>query len=118
LLRAGLTHILKNKGVKYHYWEALPTNSAERLLRAIQDDWHENGSNKDGAKLPVPAALDDLVNPAAELCPQDHVIVVDQFEQLRGNKAIFRLLSKIAREARPPHRITWIIAFRREFSAD
>ena len=58
------------------------------------------------------------MNPAADLCQQNHVIVLDQFEQLRGNKAIFRLLSKIAREARPPHRITWIIAFRREFSAN
>jgi internalin A len=27
-------------------------------------------------------------------------------------------LRKIAREAKPPHRITWVIAFRREFSAD
>jgi hypothetical protein len=25
LLRAGLTHILAEKGVKYHYWEAAPT---------------------------------------------------------------------------------------------
>ncbi|MFN7927386.1 MAG: hypothetical protein U0Y68_05480 [Blastocatellia bacterium] len=116
LLRAGLTHILKNKGVKYHYWEALPTNSIERLLRAIQDEWHDNGAPGTEDK-PVPASLDDLVNPSAELCPQQHVIVLDQFEQLRGNKAIFRLLSKIAREAHPPHRITWIIAFRREFSA-
>ena len=114
LLRAGLTHILKTKGVKYHYWEALPTNSAERFLHAIQSNWQGSGSNNP----PVPASLDDLINPAAELGSQNHVIVIDQFEQLRESNAVFRLLRKIAREARPPHRITWVVAFRREFSAN
>jgi AAA ATPase domain len=115
LLRAGLTHILKTKGVKYHYWEALPTNSAERLLHAIQSNWHE-GSSKSTTN--IPASLDDLINPTAELCQQNHVIVLDQFEQLREGNTVFRLLRKIAREAKPPHRITWVVTFRREFSAN
>ena len=46
------------------------------------------------------------------------MIVLDQFEQLRGNEKIFQLLRRIIRESKPPHRITWVIAFRREFSAD
>ena len=107
LLRAGLTHILADKGVHYHYWEAVPTESDKMLLRAIRETWPA-----DAAK---PATLDDLVNPADELGRQSHIIVLDQFEQLRGSKAIFRLLTQIARKAKPPHRITWVIAFRRDY---
>jgi Novel STAND NTPase 1 len=96
--------------VKYHYWEATPTEPDKWLLHAIRETW------PDGATRP--STLDDLVNPSDGLGREAHVIVLDQFEQLRGNKPIFRLLRKIAREAKPPHRITWVIAFRREFSAD
>jgi internalin A len=110
LLRAGLTHILAEKGVKYHYWEATPTEPDKWLLHAIRETWPDGATG--------PSTLDDLVNPSDELGRQAHVIVLDQFEQLRGNKPIFRLLRKISREAKPPHRITWVIAFRREFSAD
>jgi Leucine-rich repeat (LRR) protein len=110
LLRAGLTHILAEKGVKYHYWEAAPTEPDKWLLHAIQETWPDGGAK--------PSSLDELVNPSDGLGRQAHVIVLDQFEQLRGSKPIFRLMRKIAREAKPPHRITWVIAFRREFSAD
>src|SRR5262245_5831820 len=110
LLRAGLNHILADNGVIYHYWEAVPTELEKMLLRAIQETWPEGAS--------TPATLDELVNPSDKLGRQSHVIVLDQFEQLRGSKPIFRLLRTIAREAKPPHRITWVIAFRREFSAD
>lgn len=110
LLRAGLTHILAEKGVKHHYWEATPTEPDKWLLHAIRETW------PDGATRP--STLDELVNPSDGLGRQTHVIVLDQFEQLRGSKPIFRLLRKIAREAKPPHRITWVVAFRREFSAD
>lgn len=110
LLRAGLTHILTEKGVKYHYWEATPTEPDKWLLHAIRETWPEDATK--------PSTLDDLINPSDGLGRQSHVIVLDQFEQLRGSKPIFRLLRKIAREAKPPHRITWVIAFRREFSAD
>ncbi len=114
LLRAGLKHILKNnpdgKDVQFHYWEAVPTKPDEGLLRAIQEKWPEGAGR--------PASLDELVNPADALGRQQHIIVLDQFEQLRGSRKMFALLRRIVRESRPPHRITWVIAFRREFSAD
>jgi internalin A len=109
LLRAGLKHILGER-VAYHYWEAVPNEPDKGLLRAIQEKW------PDGAAKP--ASLDELVNPVEALGRQSHVIVLDQFEQLRGSRKIFQLLRRISREAKPPHRITWVIAFRREFSAD
>src|SRR5262245_24320660 len=109
LLRAGLKNILGDKAV-FHYWEAMPTEPEKGLLRAILEKWPEGGTK--------PATLDELVNPSDKLGRHAHVIVLDQFEQLRDSKPIFRLLRKIAREAKPPHRITWVIAFRHEFSAD
>jgi len=109
LLRAGLKHILGNHAT-FHYWEAVPTEPDKGFLRAIQEKWPEGASR--------PASLDELVNPADALGRQSHVIVLDQFEQLRGSRKMFSLLRRIVRESRPPHRITWVIAFRREFSAD
>lgn len=109
LLRAGLKHILGERAI-FHYWEAVPTEPDKGLLRAIQEKWPE-GATK-------PATLDELVNPVDGLGRQSHVIVLDQFEQLRGSRKIFQLLRRIVRESKPPHRITWVIAFRREFSAD
>lgn len=101
LLRAGLTHILSKpadgKGVKYHYWEATPTEPDKWLLHAIRETWPEGAAK--------PSTLDELVNPSDSLGRQSHVIVLDQFEQLRGSKPIFRLLRRIAREAKLPHRI-------------
>jgi hypothetical protein len=117
LLRAGLPHILKSGGVRVHYWEAVPTDSAERLLRAIQEDWQAPPMSGAAASA-VPVSLDELVNPAAALGVEQRVIVLDQFEQLRGRNSVFQLLRRVAREARPPHRITWVIAFRREYRAD
>ena len=109
LLRAGLKHIVGDNAV-FHYWEAVPSEPDKGLLRAIQERWPE-GATK-------PATLAELVNPSDALGRQSHVIVLDQFEQLRGNRKIFQLLRRIIRESKPPHRITWVIAFRREFSAD
>ena len=111
LLRAGLPHILKDKGVRVHYWEAVPTDSAERLLRAIQEDWSANSEKK-------PAELTDLINPSDALGAESHVIVLDQFEQLRGRNAVLQLLRRVTRESLPPHRLTWVVAFRREYRAD
>lgn len=113
LLRAGLSNILSDqngRNVSYHYWEATPTEPEEALLHAIRETWPDG--------LGKPSTLDNLINPTDDIGRQEHIIVLDQFEQMRGNKFIFRLVRKIAREAKPPHRITWVIAFRREFSAD
>jgi hypothetical protein len=109
LLRAGLKHILGERAV-FHYWEAVPTEPDKGLLRSVQENWPEG--------ILQPATLDELVNPVDTLGRQSHVIVLDQFEQLRGNRKIFQLLRRIVRESKPPHRVTWVIAFRREFSAD
>ncbi len=109
LLRAGLKHILGDRAI-FHYWEAVPTEPDKGLLRAIQEKWPEG--------VAKPASLEELVNPAETLGRQAHVFVLDQFEQLRGNRKMFALLRRILRESKPPHRITWVIAFRREFSAD
>ena len=109
LLRAGLKHILGDRGT-FHYWEAVPAEPEKGLLRAIQEKW-PGGTTK-------PVTLTELINPSDALGRQSHVIVLDQFEQLRGNRKVFQLLRRIIRESKPPHRITWVIAFRREFSAD
>ncbi|MCD9189067.1 MAG: AAA family ATPase [Pyrinomonadaceae bacterium] len=121
LLRAGLTDIIKGKNIEFHYWEAVPTDSGQALLRAIKENWAEKTkSNADNSHQPL-ESLEDLVNPSSDrLGNGKHIIVLDQFEQLHGQAGgqIFKLLQKVARKAKPPHSITWIIAFRREFCAD
>ncbi|HWO13917.1 MAG TPA: ATP-binding protein, partial [Polyangiaceae bacterium] len=116
LLRAGLTHALVGSGVRYHYWEAVPSDSCERLLRTLQVTWSAGGTEP-GQSTRSLAALGELINPAPELCRVPHVIVIDQFEQLRADNPLFDLLRKVARDARPPHRVTWVIAFRGDFRA-
>lgn len=125
LLRAGLTNILRSKSIAYHYWEALPTSPGPRLLRAIQESWSGAAQGGTSASNPPtlgkPESLEDLVNPPSTMLGGRHVIVLDQFEQLHGistSNPILRLLRKVAREAKPPHRVTWIVAFRREFRAE
>src|SRR5262249_35301030 len=109
LLRAGLKHILGDRAV-FHYWEAVPAEPDKGLLRAIQERWPE-GATK-------PTTLADLVNPSDALGRHSHVLVLAQFEKLPGNRKFFQLLRRFILEPKPPHRITWVIAFRREFSAD
>lgn len=109
LLRAGLKHILDDSAV-FHYWEAVATEPDQRLLHAIQERWPE-GATK-------PSTLAELINPSHTLGKQSHVVVLDQFEQLHGNQEIFQLLSRIISESKPPHRITWVISFRHEFTND
>src|SRR5829696_3679773 len=89
LLRAGLKHIVGDNAI-FHYWEAVPVEPDKGLLRAIQERWPE-GTAK-------PATLPEVVNPSDALGRQSHVIVLDQFEQLRGNRKIFQLLRRIIRE--------------------
>ncbi|MBD0373960.1 MAG: AAA family ATPase [Pyrinomonadaceae bacterium] len=119
LLRAGLTDILKDTDIHYHYWEAKPTDSWQGLLSAVQQSWQAEANSEGDHHHPAPElkSLDELVNPAPEF--GQHVIVLDQFEQLGAsvNSKIFQLLRKVARNARPPHRVTWVIAFRREYRA-
>lgn len=125
-LRAGLTDTLRNKEIDYHYWEAIPTSPSQRLLRAIQESWSiDSAGDGNYSSVPVstvkPESLEDLVNLSSVFGKRRHVIVLDQLEQLHGISAgglVFRLLRKVAREAKPPHHVTWIVAFRREFRAE
>lgn len=122
LLRAGLTDILKTTDIQYHYWETVTVESGRSLLTAIQQSLLPNSSTnhvQDTSQATLLLkSLDDLINPQLEL--GSHVIVLDQFEQLGANikNSIFELLRKVARKAKPPYRVTWIIAFRREYRAN
>ena len=104
LLRAGLSHLIKDSDRAYIYWEALPHNTVAGLLRAVNSALNTDYSD--------PNALLNV--------PRKTVIVLDQFEQLLPDnpehKPVFDLLHK-ACTAPPPHTITWCIAFRREYSA-
>ncbi len=107
LLRAGLTSYLKPYGTVLVYWEALPTNPAEGLLKTISSRWQDTGDK--------PANLDEAIN-----CKDGkrRVIVLDQFEQLSmdSHPEIFALLSSAVQRS-APFQTTWVIAFRDEFAA-
>ena len=80
-----------------------------KLLPQLTNDTSQPAAGEKSAPTnatAVPATLEELVNPTAALCPEPHVIILDQFEQLRGRNPIFQLLRRVTRDARPPHRIT------------
>jgi AAA+ ATPase superfamily predicted ATPase len=114
LLRAGLPSTLKNQTppIEYHYWEAVPDESEKRFLATVQDGWAtaENAG--------PPQKLTDVFGPSDGAARR--VIVLDQFEQLspakRSHRSIFQLLKHAVTAARPPHRITFIVAFRRDYA--
>ncbi len=114
LLRAGLPSILKNQTppIEHHYWEAVPDEPEKRLLAAVQDGWAA------APNAGSPQKLTDLFGPSAESAGR--VIVLDQFEQLspgrRSHRPVFQLLKHAVTAARPPHRITFIVAFRRDYA--
>jgi len=112
LLRAGLTHMLKDQHVQYLYWEAVPTQSPERLLHAIQEQWQSS---------PTPQGLDDDVLRVGSQGAPRRVIVLDQFEQLHPDETthqpIFELFRQMATTHMPPYHTTWIVAFRREYDS-
>jgi hypothetical protein len=114
LLRAGLPAILErqNPPIEYHYWEAIPDRAVAGVLNAIQTGWATV------ADAPAPQKLADLYTPTTSNARR--VIVLDQFEQLspgrRLHQPIFQLLRNIVMTAMPPHRTTYIIAFRRDYA--
>jgi hypothetical protein len=112
LLRAGLSHILAQKSVRYIYWEALPTDPVDRLLHAIIATWDVG---KDGAP---PQTLDDAIK-ALSSSSTPTVVVLDQFEQLRPENSvhekIFEILRNAATTAMAPYRLKWAVAFRRQY---
>ena len=112
LLRAGLSPVLAIKGVRCIYWEALPSDPETRLLHAIARSWD---TAKDG---PVPLKLEHILAVLSS-SRVETVIVLDQFEQLHpdnpDHQGIFEMLRRIATKELPPHRVRWIVAFRREY---
>ena len=103
LLRAGLANILKPEQSIYIYWEAFPDNAETSLLKTINSRL-DTGYQR----------LDEVLNHETEA-----VIVLDQFEQLSVEKHpnIFAMLASVIKQS-PPHKLTWIIAFRREYDPE
>jgi Leucine-rich repeat (LRR) protein len=111
LLRSGLPFVLateKAGKIPCFYWEALPSDSEERLLEAIERQFDPPEA--------APATLVAL----AELDDTTRVIVIDQLEQLDpklpAHAPLFELLRQVG-QRRPPFRVTWILAFRQEFAS-
>jgi hypothetical protein len=115
LLRAGLPGLLAKQSppIAYHYWEAIPDQAETGLLNAVKSGWAAS------PEAPVPQQLIDL--DAEHPQAGRRVIVLDQFEQLSPSKnehaAIFQLLKRAAVLAMPPHRMTYIVAFRADYSS-
>lgn len=119
LLRAGLTDIIKDKNVNYHYWEAVPTDSEQALLRAIKAGWNKNSDRDADNSQPEFESLEYLIKLSSEeFSKSKHIIVIDQFEQLRSDPdgQIFKFFREFVSRAKPPHFITWILSFRSDFA--
>jgi transcriptional regulator with XRE-family HTH domain len=114
LLRAGLPGLLAKQDppIEYHYWEAVPDRPAAGLLAAVQTGWATT------ADMTAPQKLSDLYIPSQHGARR--VVVLDQFEQLGPSKSqlqpIFQLIKNVAITAMPPHRITYIVVFRRDYA--
>jgi Leucine-rich repeat (LRR) protein len=112
LLRAGLSLALEKRNVRVIYWEALPTNPADRLLHAVQSGWD---AAKDGT---APNNLDEAIRGLAA-APNHTVIVLDQFEQLSfdtlTHQPLFEALKAFVTSGLSPYRLTWVVAFRRDY---
>ncbi len=110
LLKAGLVYALNKRIEEFKtipvYWEALPSNSVERLIKAISSVLGLDGES---------ANLDGL----SEISPQEKVcIILDQFEQLspKNQPDFFKALSEHI-TVKKQKNITWIISFREEYAA-
>ena len=111
LLRAGLVYVLREQYARTCvYWDARTVEVESSLLRAIQSTL----GGRDKIKSLRDLYLDDPTGSRL-------VVIMDQFEQLNPNKIehkrLFELISEAARRA-PPHPVTWVVSFKREFGAD
>ena len=106
LLRSGLDFNLRDADVQLLYWEALPADPAAALLESVRAAFPEG--------VPRPESLDNLL--AADAPPS--VVVIDQAEQLSPDThpEPFAFLRR-AVSANPPYRTTFVVAFRREYTA-
>jgi hypothetical protein len=115
LLRAGLPDLLAKQSppIEYHYWEAIPDRADTGLLNAVKAGWTATPD------APIPQKLSEL--DTLGLSNGHRVVVLDQFEQLLPTKSahqpIFQLLQNAAVTAMPPHRITFIVAFRADYAS-
>ncbi|HVR08852.1 MAG TPA: ATP-binding protein, partial [Thermoanaerobaculia bacterium] len=109
LLRSGLFHQLQlqQHALTRVYWEALPAAPLTGLAHAIAAQTKTPRKPK--------AAVEELEHWADRTAS---VVVLDQLEQLDPadleHAPIFDLLSRLGRRP-PPHRSTWIVAFRADF---
>jgi hypothetical protein len=114
LLRAGLSHALKSRDISLVYWEARPSQPLPRLLTTID-------ANLAPAGKKLFDSLESLMR-AGDLVDQPRAIVLGQFEQLHPSnnehRPIFELLRHVGKEVVPPYRITWIVAFRRDYGPE
>lgn len=103
LLQAGLAYALAE--APPIYWEATSSNAPENLLYAISH------------RIPEVKSLESLPEGLSERS----ILILDQFEQLKRDNPkhspIFSLIERIVRSPRP-HRITVIVSFRRDYTAD
>ena len=108
LLRAGLDYSCKKENIPLVYWEAVPGEPVNGLIETVNRSWQSQFKT-----------LSELLNASRE---RDAVIVLDQFEQLDRDddqaKRIFEALVKACLLSPPPHRTTWIVAFRRDYDPE
>jgi WD40 repeat protein len=112
LLRAGLSQALEQRQIRLIYWEALSMNPTDRLVHSIQAYWDHA---KDGSE---PKNISDAIN-ALSASAARTVIVLDQFEQLSPENSahheLFEIVKRFATSAMTPYRLTFVVAFRREY---
>jgi hypothetical protein len=112
LLRAGLSNLLAQRSIQMVYWEALPSSPKERVLHAILASWD---TAKQGA---LPTNIDEAIK-ALSIGPGRTVIVLDQFEQLTpdnpAHRDLLEIVKTLATTGMSPYRLTWIVAFRRDY---
>ncbi len=102
--------LLEQAKIAYAYWEAVPSDPESGLLHAIR-----NAANM--PKEDRPQDFAQLLQ--GDGASQRLVIALDQFEQLQeddpDHRSIFDHLRDAVTRSRPPHRVTWIVAFRRDY---
>jgi energy-coupling factor transporter ATP-binding protein EcfA2 len=113
LLRAGLANVLEQSKIGYAYWEAVPSEPENGLLHAINNTVNIPAEQR-------PLDFEQLVK--FDGSSQRLVIVLDQLEQLREgdprHRVIFDHLREMVTGSPPPHHVTWVVAFRRDYEPD
>lgn len=120
LLRAGVAALFDGKAIGIHYVEAKPSLTEQDLVRAITFNWPDARRSESERIAPI-VTLDELFTYIASPSCSPHVIIIDQLEQLRNTEStspVWLALRSVIRDQSPPYKVTWIVAFRRDFRAD